>query len=44
MYTNGAPIDEKMATRLAEVGNIVPAILVEGFEARTDQWCGTGVF
>lgn len=44
MYTNGTMIDEKMAKRMAEAGNITPAISVEGFEARTDARRGKGVF
>ncbi len=44
MYTNGTLIDAEMARRFAEVGNITPAISVEGFEAETDARRGTGVF
>ena len=44
MYTNGTLIDEKMAERLAEVGNITPAISVEGFEEETDARRGKGVY
>jgi MoaA/NifB/PqqE/SkfB family radical SAM enzyme len=44
MYTNGTLIDEKMAERIAEVGNISPAISVEGFEKETDNRRGKGVF
>ena len=44
MYTNGTLIDEKTAQRLADLGNLVPAISVEGFEARTDARRGSGVF
>ena len=43
MYTNGTLIDEKMAQRMAEVGNITPAISVEGFEEETDARRGRGV-
>jgi MoaA/NifB/PqqE/SkfB family radical SAM enzyme len=43
MYTNGTLIDEKMAQRMAEVGNITPAISVEGFEKETDSRRGKGV-
>jgi sulfatase maturation enzyme AslB (radical SAM superfamily) len=43
MYTNGTLIDEKMAQRMAEVGNITPAISVEGFEKETDARRGKGV-
>jgi len=44
MYTNGTLIDERMAGRMAEVGNLIPAISVEGFEARTDERRGKGIF
>lgn len=44
MYTNGTLIDEKMAQRMGELGNLIPAISVEGFEARTDERRGQGVF
>jgi MoaA/NifB/PqqE/SkfB family radical SAM enzyme len=43
VYTNGTLIDEKMAQRTAEVGNITPAISVEGFEKETDARRGKGV-
>ncbi len=44
MYTNGVLIDEKVAQRMAELGNITPAISLEGFEERTDARRGKGVF
>ncbi|RME01962.1 MAG: radical SAM protein [Calditrichaeota bacterium] len=44
MYTNGTLIDEKKAARLAEVGNLTPAISVEGLQAETDARRGKGVF
>jgi MoaA/NifB/PqqE/SkfB family radical SAM enzyme len=44
MYTNGTLIDKAMANRLAELGNVTPAISVEGFEADTDARRGKGVF
>jgi len=44
MYTNGTLIDEEMAVRMAEVGNLTPAISVEGWEERTDARRGKGVF
>ena len=44
MYTNGTLIDERMAERMAEVGNLIPAISVEGFESLTDERRGIGVF
>jgi len=43
VYTNGTLIDEKMAEKLAEVGNITLAISVEGFEKETDERRGKGV-
>jgi len=44
MYTNGTLIDEKMAVRMAKVGNITPAVSVEGWEERTDARRGKGTF
>ena len=43
MYTNGTLINKKMAKKIAEVGNITPAISVEGFEKETDARRGKGV-
>lgn len=36
VYTNGTLIDDSLAERLAELGNVGPAISVEGFEEETD--------
>jgi MoaA/NifB/PqqE/SkfB family radical SAM enzyme len=44
VYTNGSLIDEKMAEHLAELGNVVPCISVEGFEEETDSRRGKGHF
>lgn len=44
VYTNGTFLNEKNAKRLAEVGNMTPAISVEGFEKETDNRRGKGVF
>ncbi len=44
MYTNGTLINKKMAKKLADVGNVTPAISVEGFKEETDARRGTGVF
>ncbi|RLE09458.1 MAG: radical SAM protein, partial [Candidatus Aminicenantes bacterium] len=44
MYTNGTLIDANTAKKLAEVGNVTPAISVEGFEEETDRRRGQGVF
>jgi len=44
MYTNGTLIDERMVERMAAVGNLIPAISVEGFERLTDERRGKGVY
>lgn len=44
MYTNGTLIDKTVVERLADTGNLIPAISLEGFEARTDERRGRGVF
>jgi MoaA/NifB/PqqE/SkfB family radical SAM enzyme len=44
VYTNGTLIDEEMAGKLQEVGNIAPAISVEGFAEETNQRRGKGVY
>jgi MoaA/NifB/PqqE/SkfB family radical SAM enzyme len=44
VYTNGTLITEDVAKRIAELGNITPAISVEGFEKETDWRRGKGVF
>jgi MoaA/NifB/PqqE/SkfB family radical SAM enzyme len=44
MYTNGTLITEEVAERLADLGNITPAISVEGFEKETDERRGKGVY
>ncbi|RLB53240.1 MAG: hypothetical protein DRI34_13705, partial [Deltaproteobacteria bacterium] len=42
-YTNGTIIaDRNLAPRLAELGNVVPCVSVEGFEKETDQRRGKG--
>jgi MoaA/NifB/PqqE/SkfB family radical SAM enzyme len=43
VYTNGTLINDELAERLVEVGNITPAISVEGFEKETDSRRGRGV-
>ena len=43
-YTNGTRIDDAMADRLREVGNIAPAVSLEGWEEQTDARRGKGVF
>jgi MoaA/NifB/PqqE/SkfB family radical SAM enzyme len=44
MYTNGTLISEKVAERMAELGNVTPAISVEGLKKETDDRRGEGVF
>ena len=44
VYTNGSFIDEKMADKIGELGNILPAISVEGFEEETDARRGSGQY
>jgi MoaA/NifB/PqqE/SkfB family radical SAM enzyme len=44
MFTNGTLIDDAMARRLADLGNVTPAISIEGFERETDARRGAGVF
>jgi sulfatase maturation enzyme AslB (radical SAM superfamily) len=44
VYTNSTLITEEVAARMAELGNITPAISVEGFEKETDARRGRGVY
>ena len=44
MYTNGTLIDDEMADRMLEVGNISPAISLEGFKESTDARRGAGTY
>jgi len=43
-FTNGTLIDEDFCRELAEVGNFVPAISLDGFEAANDARRGNGVY
>jgi MoaA/NifB/PqqE/SkfB family radical SAM enzyme len=43
-YTNGTLIDDKTAKELGELGNVAPAISVEGYKEETDQRRGEGVY
>ncbi len=43
VYTNGQLINQELAKKLAELGNVAPAISVEGFEKETDQRRGSGI-
>ncbi|MGC9320307.1 MAG: radical SAM/SPASM domain-containing protein [Armatimonadota bacterium] len=44
MYTNGTLIDDEMAAEMAELGNISPAISLEGYQEQTDARRGEGVY
>jgi MoaA/NifB/PqqE/SkfB family radical SAM enzyme len=44
VYTNGTAIDEKVADRLARLGNVAPMLSLEGFEEETDARRGKGTF
>lgn len=44
MFTNGTLINDGVARRMAELGNITPAISVEGLRELTDKRRGEGVF
>jgi len=44
VYTNGTLIDAKMAKALSRLGNVLPAISVEGWEKETDARRGPGAF
>jgi MoaA/NifB/PqqE/SkfB family radical SAM enzyme len=43
-YTNGTLLDEPTIKRMAELGNITPAISVEGFKEETEARRGKGVY
>lgn len=44
MYTNGTLLTREIVKKLARLGNVTPAISVEGFEYETDIRRGKGVF
>jgi MoaA/NifB/PqqE/SkfB family radical SAM enzyme len=44
MFTNGTLIDRAVANRLAHLGNLTPAISVEGMRSRTEARRGDGAF
>lgn len=44
VYTNGTMITPDVAKKLAELGNVTPAISVEGTQAETDERRGSGVY
>ena len=43
-FTNATLIDEQFADAMLRVGNLIPAISLEGFESATDGRRGEGVF
>jgi MoaA/NifB/PqqE/SkfB family radical SAM enzyme len=44
VFTHGGLIDEGIVERLIEVGNVMPAFSLEGFEKETDERRGQGHF
>lgn len=44
VYTNGMLFTRDVTKRMADLGNVYPAISVEGFEAETDARRGKGVY
>ena len=44
IYTNGTFIDKAMAQKLVDLGNVAPAISVEGFQKETDDRRGKGIW
>ena len=44
VYTNGTLITDDLAKRMADLGNISPAVSLEGLERETDSRRGAGVF
>jgi len=44
IYTNGTLIDDVVADRFAQLGNVMPMISIEGDEALTDQRRGEGIY
>lgn len=44
VFTHGGLIDEQTVEQLVEVGNVMPAFSLEGYEAETDERRGAGHF
>ncbi len=44
IYTNGTLIDDEMASRFADLGNVMPMVSIEGGESRTDSRRGEGTY
>jgi len=44
VYTNGTFIDRDLSLKLQELGNVAPAISIEGFKKETDERRGVGTW
>lgn len=44
VFTNGLQVNTKLAKKLARLGNVMPAISLEGFKEKTDFRRGKGIF
>ena len=44
VFTHGGLLDEKLVGKIAELGNVLPCISIEGFEQETDARRGKGHF
>jgi MoaA/NifB/PqqE/SkfB family radical SAM enzyme len=44
VFTNGSYIDNKIAKKIARLGNLSPMISLEGYEEQTDKRRGIGVY
>ncbi len=44
IFTNGTMLDEPLVGELARLGNVAPALSLEGFEEETDRRRGAGVY
>ena len=44
IFTNGTLIDKRRSEKMADLGNVTPAISIEGFQEETDRRRGKGVY
>lgn len=44
VYTNGTLLNKENTKKLAELGNVIPVISLEGYEKETDERRGKGVY
>lgn len=44
VYTNGTLITKEVARKISALGNVTPALSVEGFEKETDERRGPGIY